>query len=194
MVNGEIEYSIVQLARDGSVLVIATDRLAEMGGILGESEVLATITGTLSTSLASLARLTRCLTVLRVLPRRHNLPPTLPEPIPVQRDPVITRERLVRNRPRPLPRSSSLGSRASPFLARERPKCSSGSRSRSPTACSQSGRSPTSTHMTGRQSSQSSQGQSAPVDAGSVIGPKLMYILSPISQSDVAVVRQHRRH
>lgn len=50
MVNGEVEYSVIQLARDGSVLIVATDCLPEMEAIVGDSNVLATLSGTLFTN------------------------------------------------------------------------------------------------------------------------------------------------
>ena len=49
MVNAEIEYSVIELTRDRSILVVATECLPEMEDILGESNVLATVLGTLGT-------------------------------------------------------------------------------------------------------------------------------------------------
>lgn len=45
MVNNEVEYSVIELSRDGSILVIATDCLAALEEVLGESQVLSTLLG-----------------------------------------------------------------------------------------------------------------------------------------------------
>jgi len=45
MVNNEVEYSIIELSEDGSILIVATDCLADLEEVIGESQVLATLLG-----------------------------------------------------------------------------------------------------------------------------------------------------